>query len=286
MIKTALQSLAVSAAIATGLAATTVATGSGQAQAAEQLSVQYDLYTRGIRAFALNYNAKLEPKSYSVKARLRPKGLASLVVDLKMDMESNGRITSQGTVPGGFSMDVNESGKRSNYAVNFKGLKPANSRRKPDVNAQTAAKIDAAAADGVRDTLSSIVNMSLSTEANPCNGSHRVYNGKEVFKLSLTKIKDDTFQNKDGGVYRGPAIVCRMVYSTLAGLSPKTEAKYRKNPPVFNVWFAPVDSQALGRPINVLVGITGKIKGSEFVAYANQATINGQPFNAQSLASK
>jgi hypothetical protein len=100
------------------------------------------------------------------------------------------------------------------------------------------------------------------------------------------KLKDDTFHKKDGGVYRGPAVACRMVYSTLAGLSPKTEAKYRKNPPVFNAWFAPVQSGSLDRPIHVLVGVTGKIKGKDFVAYANRATLNGKPLNAQSMAKR
>ncbi len=76
-----------------------------------------------------------------------------------------------------------------------------------------------------------------------------------------------------------------MTYSSIA-LSAKTEAKYRKDPPRFNVWFAPVQSNSLGRNMHVLVAVTGKLKGKEFVAYINKATINGKPFNSNSLASK
>jgi hypothetical protein len=286
MKKTALNSLLATIAITGGLAVTGLAAASGQAHAAEELSVQYDLYTRGMRAFALNYDARIEPAAYSARAKLRPKGLASLVVDLTLDMETAGTLTPKGAVPRSFTMGINENGKSGTYSVSFKGLKPASTKRNPGVDAQTAAKLDAESAKGVRDTLSSIMDMAVSAEANPCNGSHRVYNGKEVFQLSLAKLKDDVFHDKDGGVYRGPAIACRMVYSTLAGLSENTEAKYRKNPPTFNVWFAPVQSKSLGRPINVLIGVTGKIKGKDFVAYANRATINGKPLNAQSMASK
>lgn len=286
MSKTALNSLLTTATIAAGIGAAGLAMASSSTQAAEQLSVQYDVYTRGMRVFALNYDASIAPESYSAKARLRPKGLASLLVDIKLDMETAGSFSPKGAMPRSFTMGVEEKGRSSNYAVSFKGLTPASSKRTPGVDAETAAKLDAASANGVRDTLSSIMNLATSSEANPCSGTHRVYNGKEVFELSLTKIKDDAFHDKDGGVYRGPAVVCRMVYSTIAGLSPGTVEKYRKNPPTFNVWFAPVNSNSLGRPINVLVGVTGKIRGKDFVTYANRATINGKPFNGQSLASK
>jgi hypothetical protein len=286
MKKTAIFSLLTASVLSAGVAIGSMVPMASSALAADKLSVQYDLYTRGMRAFALNYDAELASNAYKARAKLRPKGLASLVVDLKMDMKSAGRITGDGAVPDSFSMGVKENGKNGAYAVRFKGLKPASSDRKPGVNGDTAAKLEAAASKGVRDTLASIVNLSLSTAANPCKGSHRIYNGKEVFQLSLEKLKDDTFHKKDGGVYRGPAVACRMVYSTLAGLSPKTEAKYRKNPPVFNVWFAPVQSGSLDRPIHVLVGVTGKIKGKDFVAYANRATLNGKPLNAQSMAKR
>ena len=286
MKKTAIHSLLATIALTGSLAATGLAATSGQAQAAEELSVQYDLYTRGMRAFALSYDARIEPSAYSARAKLRPKGLASLLVDVKMDMESTGTLTPQGAVPRSFTMGVNDDGKSGSYAVTFKGLKPASSKRQPGIDAKMAAKLDAATAKGARDTLSTIMNMAVSDGGHPCNGTQTVYNGKEVFQLKLTKLKDDTFHDKDGGVYRGPAISCQLVYSTVAGLSPKSEAKYRKNPPTFNVWFAPVDSKTLGRPINVLVGVSGKIKGKDFVAYANRATINGKPFNGQSLASK
>ena len=286
MLKTALSSSLACATLTSGLALAALAPTAGSAAAAEKLKVQYDLYTRGMRAFALNYNADIDATAYKASASLRPKGLASLVVDLKMDMQSSGRLTDKGAVPGSFAMGVKENGKNGKYAVRFKGLTPVKSSREPGIDRTLAAKIDKAAADGVRDTLSSIMNLAVAGSDNPCTGSHRVYNGKEVFELSLTKLKDDAFRNKDGGVYRGPAVACRMVYSTLAGLSEKTEARYRKNPPVFNVWFAPVKSSALGRPIHVLVGVTGKIKGKDFVAYANRATINGKPLNEQSLAER
>ena len=81
MKKTALHSFLATIAIAGGLAGSGLAATSGQALAAEQLSVQYDLYTRGMRAFALNYDARIEPTAYSASAKLRPKGLASLIVD-------------------------------------------------------------------------------------------------------------------------------------------------------------------------------------------------------------
>ncbi len=275
---------------ATAVAATTFAAvftvSPGAAEAADTLKVRYDLYTRGIRAFALNYSANIDQNSFNASAKLRPKGLASLVIDLKMDMNSSGAVTGKGARSDSFTMKVTEKGKKGRYAVNFDGLKPVSTKRNPAVNGETEAKIQTATAAGARDTLASIMDIAVTPAKNPCDTSYRIYNGKEVFKLALRKIKDDTFGKKDGGVYRGPAIVCSMTYSTLAGLSARTEAKYRKNPPIFRVWFAPVRSKALGRDMNVLVAVTGKIKGKDFVAYANRATLSGRPLNSKSIAKR
>jgi hypothetical protein len=275
---------------ATAVVATTFtlafAASPGTAMAADKLEVQYDLYTRGIRAFALNYSADIEQNSFNASAKLRPRGLASLFIDLKMDMTSSGAVTRKGARSDSFTMKVTEKGKKGRYAVNFDGLQPVSTKRKPAVNGETEAKISSASAAGARDTLASMMDIAVTPAENPCDASYRVYNGKEVFELALRKIKDDTFGKKDGGVYRGPAIVCSMTYSTLAGLSAKTDAKYQKNPPVFRVWFAPVRSSALGRDMNVLVAMTGKIKGKDFVAYANKATMSGRPLNSKSLAKR
>lgn len=286
MFKTATLKTALAAATILGASTMTLATTTGSALAADTLDVRYDLFTRGMRAFALDYDAVIAQDSFKAKAKLRPKGLASLFVDLKMDMSSSGIISTKGTRSSSFSMGIVEKGRKGKYDVRFDGLKPVASQRKPGVDAKTEAQLNDAADKGVRDTLASIMDLAVTTSANPCDSSYRIYNGKEVFKLDLSKIKDDQFNNKDGGVYRGPAIVCSMTYSTLAGLSPKTQAKYAKNPPKFNVWFAPVKSPALGRNINVLVAVTGKIKGKDFVAYANKATLGGKPLNSESVASK
>ena len=258
----------------------------GTVLAADKLDVQYDLYTRGMRAFALNYSANIDRNSFRASAKLRPKGLASLFVDLKMDMESSGAVTGKGAQSDSFTMGVVEKGKKGKYTVSFNGLQPVSTRRQPAVHKKVEAKLDTASAAGTRDTLASIMDMAVSPAQNPCDASYRIYNGKEVFQLALRKIKDDVFGDKDGGVYRGPAIVCSITYSTLAGLSAKTEAKYRKNPPEFKVWLAPIRSSALGRDMNVLVAVTGKIKGKDFVAYANKATLSGRPLNSKSMASR
>ena len=284
--KTAIMNTIAASAVAAATFTLAFTASPGEAAAADKLKVQYDLYTRGIRAFALNYSADIDQNSFNASAKLRPKGLASLFIDLKMDMQSSGAVTGKGARSDSFTMKITEKGKKGRYAVNFDGLQPVSTKRNPAVNGKTEAKIKSASAAGARDTLASIMDIAVRPGKNPCDASYRIYNGKEVFQLALQKIKDDTFGTKDGGVYRGPAIVCNMTYSTLAGLSARTEAKYRKNPPVFRVWFAPVRSSALGRDMNVLVAVTGKIKGKDFVAYANNATLSGKPLNSKSLAKR
>jgi hypothetical protein len=254
--------------------------------AADKLNIRYDLYALGIRIFALSYSVNIDRNSFNAAATLRPKGLASLFTDVKLDMKSSGTISAKGAQSSAFSMQIKRKGRKKQYTVKFDGLVPVSSKRTPAGKDKHKAKVDAAAAKGARDTLASMLNLALASKKEPCSAKHRVYNGKEVFQLALRKIKDDEFGKKDRGVYRGPAIVCKMTYSTLAGLSAKTEAKYRKDPPVFTVWFAPVRSSTLGRDMNVLIAATGKIEGRDFVAYANRATLSGRPLNTKSLAKR
>ena len=284
--KTALLKALTAAAIATTAFTFAVTAVPEPVLAADKLKIRFDLYARGIRTFALNYSADIDRNSFNAAASLRPKGLVSLFVDVKMDMKSSGTITPKGAQSHAFTMHIEDKGRKRTYKVNFDGLVPVSSERRPAIKPKTRAKVDAAAAKGVRDTLASFVNFAVTPKKNPCNSKHRVYNGKEVFQLELRKIKDDVFGKKDGGVYRGPAIVCQLNYTTLAGLSARTEAKYRKNPPVFRLWFAPVRSPVLGRDMNILVAATGKIKGNDFVAYANSATLSGRPLNTKSLAKR
>ena len=259
---------------------------SGTVLAADKLDVQYDLYTRGMRVFALSYTADIDRKSFKSSATLRPKGLVSLFIDLKMDMKSSGTVSPGGVQSSVFSMNIKEKRRKGSYTVNFDGLIPVSSKRDPALKDKTEAKVNAAAAEGVRDTLASILNLSVDPEKDPCNAKYRVYNGKEVFQLAFRKIRDDVFGTDAEGVYRGPAIACSMTYSPLAGLSARAEARFRENPLIFNVWFAPVRSSVLGRDMNVLIAASGKIKDKDFVAYASRATLSGQPLNAKSLASR
>ena len=140
--KTAIINTITATAVAVSTFTFAFAASPGTVLAADKLDVQYDLYTRGMRAFALNYSANIDRNSFRASAKLRPKGLASLFVDLKMDMESSGAVTGKGAQSDSFTMGVVEKGKKGKYSVSFNGLQHVSTRRQPAVHKKVEAKLD------------------------------------------------------------------------------------------------------------------------------------------------
>jgi hypothetical protein len=74
MKKTAIFSLLTASAVTVGVAIGSFVPAASSALAADKLSIQYDLYTRGMRAFALNYDADIASNAYKARAKLQAKG--------------------------------------------------------------------------------------------------------------------------------------------------------------------------------------------------------------------
>lgn len=270
------------------VAAAMFMTAAGQparAGEAEKLSMRYDVLVDGLQVFKLRYKVTMTPGRYTATAELDPTGFAGLFVKTRMDMVSAGTLRATGVAPGTFEL-VQKTKRKKRFKVSWDDSGIATTERSQPLGRYKDKTLKKALRPHLPDPLAAMLGVSTAKGANPCNRTERVYNGAEIYDLGFTLAGRETFGPDDGGVYRGPTYKCRIVYRPVAGLSRKRHAARSADPAVFTVWFAPVASRRLDGQILVPVAASGTLKNKDFVAYANKATLAGQPLNAQSLAKR
>ena len=137
----------------------------------------------------------------------------------------------------------------------------------------THAAVASALVADVVDPLAALFRMGMPVDGLPCRGTHRVYDGREVFDLRLSFRKKVSFDSKSSGTYRGIAFECDVTWLPIAGRSvTKGEATSGR----YTVWFAPALSEVPGGSLLVPIQATGNLNGVQFEAYATKATIDDQ----------
>ncbi len=246
--------------------------------AAEPLSMQFDVYVSGLRVMKVKFNGGIAADSYSGEATMRPKGFAKFFLKKKLDMRVKGRFNDRHARPVSFRMKSRKKGKEKTASLSWsRGLKPS-WKRSPAPDARRRQEIDAAIAGGAIDPLSLLFAIGRRDAGNPCAGRARVFDGMSVYDMRLVKVGEEAIRNAN---YAGPTLKCRLIYIPVAGMSEKKKRKRLKNPPVFTVWLARVNSADAG-PIHVPVQAAGRMKGRPFSAILSAASLGGSPLRPAS----
>jgi hypothetical protein len=255
------------------------------AAAGETVAMRFDVAIAGTRAFELDYRLELGAEGYASAVSLESRGVIALFSAIELDMEGAGRFEGQGLMPATFQMGSTRKGKDKLANVAWTpGQAPA-ARRSYALPPEREAAIRQALAADMPDPLTALLKAAVLAAGTPCTGTERVFNGAEVYDLRFELVKPDSFEASDGGVYRGPAFKCSLTYVPVAGLDKKKAEKRLKEPPRFDMWFAPVLTRTRGT-VYVPVAAAGSVRGATFIALSSRASLDGAPLNAQSLASQ
>ncbi len=241
---------------------------------AEPMAMKFNVYVSGLKAMRVTFHGALERKGYAGVADMKPKGLAGLFVKKKLHMEVKGRFNDRHAYPVRFTIRTKKKGREKAASVQWDGKgRIVGWERRPPLGVGQRQEVRAALAGGAIDPLSMLFAIGVRTEANPCAGKMRLFDGLTVFDIRMAGVGQDRVRS---GTYRGPALKCRLVYVPVAGMSESKKRKRLNNPPVFTVWLARVRSAALG-PIWVPVQAAGRLKGRPFTASLAAATLNDAP---------
>lgn len=254
------------------------------ASADEALDFTYDVMVSGLQAAKIKFDMDLTPTGYRSKASVETQGIVSFFSDSQTFVGTSGEIVNGKAVPASFSTRTEKSGKQKDFKVRWTESGQPEPHQPPVKNPQMQAEIlDALAlAAGVIDPITAV--LSVRGDA-PCEGTQRIYSGRDVFDLSFTLEREVTFNDKSDGVYRGSAYQCRMLYTPIAGRDATKARKKKIEPWAVTVWFAPVDSQSLGGQVLLPVAAAGKLDGRKFRAFASRASVSGQALNQLSSIS-
>ncbi|MGF7158424.1 hypothetical protein FHS85_000034 [Rhodoligotrophos appendicifer] len=255
------------------------------AEPSEKISLRFDVISRNTTVYDIGIDFQLSPTRYTAEATAGTTGVIGFFVDEQMTMSAQGALADATARPAHFIYNE-KSGKELGSAKLSWSDARIDVDRSFKIDEDRAQDLDDVVTPALADPLSAVLSATLTASDSPCSGSHRVYNGREVFDLAFSHLGKTTFEGDDGGVYRGPVHKCEVQYLPVAGLSKKKMKRYSANPPTYTIWFAEVPVPALGRDILLPVAARGKIKDTDVKIIARTASIDGRPLNSQSLVSR
>lgn len=257
------------------------------ARAGEVVDMRYAVEIAGTRVMDVDYRLDLDRTRYRNALDAQSRGILDLFSSLELDMKGNGRLAGGRPVPETFVWGKHRKGKNKQIEVTWRSGQVPQARRSFAMKPGRINAVDKHLTRGMPDPLTALLKEAVLAGPKPCAGSERVFNGAEIYDLAFSFDKQDKFSAGDGGVYRGPAVKCRVTYRPVAGVAPDKLKQLQAEPLRFSIWFAPVASHTMGT-IHVPVAIAGRLSstGAVFTALASHATLAGAPLNAQSQASQ
>lgn len=269
-------SLACAGAVALGVGASFAAQA---AQVAEsQLAITYEVKVSRVSAMRISYKASLSANSYQSTASIKTRGLADMFSDYRMEMAAAGALDGDGLKPSHYRSEARKSDKKKILEVSWQDDNPAVTSTPKDK--EDDALVTNGLTSGLVDPLSMLLRKAALQTGQPCPSVERVVDGREVYDLRFTLAGEVTLGSNSPGVYRGKALKCSMTYTPVAG---RPAVKFKKKggaPSKFDIWFAPVGSAGTDKALYVPVLATGKLQGMSFVAYADEASIDGRKLGA------
>lgn len=222
-------------------------------QAADVISVNYDISLGGSRIMKADYSASFDDDSYSADLEAKTIGVSKWFSKIKLNMSVKGGLNETGLTPASYAYSRKKNDKRKERVLNF-----APGGALLTEGEDYDASILAAIKGKVMDPLSMLLKVTRSGK--PCSGKYRAFDGRDVFDLALSG---------DSGAGN---VTCTVIYTPVAGADVDdgdTDATR------YEITFAPmgVDKGY------VAVRLTGRSKGVEFEARAKSVTVNGQPLS-------
>ncbi len=250
--------------------------------AKDSVALSFDVYAGSLRIFKISMGMEVGDADYAIHTNIKSKGVASLFAKTKINMSAAGR-NSKTIVPLNFSSQSKSKGKKRSVRMSWTGKGKHQVKRNFKLNPYKAKNLAKAVRPGMLDPLSYLMKMVARSTKQPCSGTERVYNGRQVAEYRYALEGVSTFNRSTGGVYRGKAFKCSLKYRTIAGLSAKKQKVHDQKPPAsFTVWFAPVAGQ--GRNLFVPIAANGEVSGKAFTMRLSQGSVSGKPISKRVLA--
>lgn len=262
-----LQSLCASALVAASVACALPAA----AQAGSVLDIAYTVDVAGATVLNAQYRTEINANGFESALFGKTSGVSNMFAGYKMNLSATGRVTGGKFQPGLYANDRKKSGKKAkttditwssagDVAVAYK-----------DEPAPLPPAVAAALGKNSSDPLTAILRMANSQQTKPCSGRYRVYDGKDVFDLSLAFQKNFTLASTGNG----DGLECRLTWTPVAGVAVDRGETDTES---YALSLVPV-KLSTGKIMHVPTQIVGKNKGMTVTVSAASVMVDGQAVN-------
>jgi hypothetical protein len=223
-------------------------------QAADVISASFDVSLGGTRIMKADYLATIDDDGYSANLSARTVGVSKMFSKIKLNMSAKGGVTEVGVKPAAYTYSRKKNDKRKERNLTFA---PNGSLITEGTNYE--ASILAALNDRVMDPMSILLKLGRSPK--PCSGKHRVFDGRDVFDLTLS-----------AEAKTANTLTCNMVYTPVAGNDVDDG---NGDSVTYKITLAAFGDKISYTPVR----IAGSTKGVGFEVSASSVTINGSPLS-------
>jgi Protein of unknown function (DUF3108) len=221
----------------------------GTASAADKIAVVYDISLGGTRIMKADYGITTEGGAYQSTLEAKTIGMSKWFSKMKLNLSASGTMSEDAVTPQRYDYYRKKNDKKKQRNLTF-----ASSGKLVTDGTDYDAAIVKAVSKQVMDPLSMLLK--LSRAANPCNGKHRAFDGRDVFDVKLS------------GNGEGARVTCTMVYTPVAGGDVEDGDT---EPKTYELTLARVTATKGYVPVR----ITGSAKGVGFDVNATAVSVNG-----------
>lgn len=213
---------------------------------------------------------------YSVAATGRSSGMLAAFASGEGTGAARGRIRAGQLLPANYNATISANKKSEEIRialqngvvrdVTIEPVQPDNPDRLPVTDVHKKGVMDPMTASLVR-----VAGTDDPLGPAACTSSASVFDGRMRYDLQLRFKRMDTVKAEQG--YKGPAVVCTVLFTPVAGYVPGRAAiKYLAAQRDMEVWFVPVAGTRLIAPFKVSIPTplgTGTLEATQFMAQAS-----------------
>ena len=201
--------------------------------------LHYTARLHGVALLAATVCVRLEATRYAASLSARTLGLAEFLVHGRSESRVDGTVDAAGLKPRAYAERGRLSGEDHEIAIDYPAGNPVLRVSTPPQEAYRLA-VTASALPGSLDGLSTVALQSLAaTRTGACLPEARVFDGRQVRRLTMRPAGTDTLARSSRSVFSGQALRCETDSVMLAGFLKSDTVKSQSRPRHGRLWLAP-----------------------------------------------
>jgi uncharacterized protein DUF3108 len=247
----------------------------GSAAAQGKLEAQYEATLAGIPVGRGAWNIDINEDSYGAAAAGGTTGLLKTIANGSGTGEAQGRVVNGALVPFAYKASTTTSRKSESIHINLAGgnIKEFGIEPEPPVDADRVPVTDAhkkGVLDPMTASLLRVPGTGEVVSPDACRNGAAVFDGRMRYDLKLDFKRMEMVKAERG--YRGPAVVCAVYFTPIAGYIPdRPVIKYLSGARNIEIAFAPILGTRVLVPFRMVIPTplgTAMLEATQFLTQA------------------